>query len=116
MARWTVRIRTGGQVRREVHASMEEALRALEDAAREQEREPARRAVELKVRRFEPVQQVAARVEVSGPQRLFPSVRAGVDVRGDGSVEAWRGGVARRVIECRKGESPYHALRRALDA
>ena len=62
------------------------------------------------IRRMEPVQQVVARLELSGPDRL----RAGVDVRGDGSSEAFTGKLRRRLVTQRRRESAYDALRREL--
>lgn len=62
------------------------------------------------MRRLEPVQIVLARLELSGPGRL----RAGVDVRGDGSSEAFIGRLRRQVLEQQRGESAYDALRREL--
>jgi len=76
----------------------------------------SRQPVDVRFKRFDPVQQVVARIELAGPERLFASVRGGVDVRGDGSTEAYRGRLQREVIVQRKGESPYEALRRVLEA
>jgi len=60
-------------------------------------------------REFAPVQQVAARGEIKGPKGL----RVGVDVRGDGSAEAWSGRFTKQLIEQQKGENAYSALRRS---
>jgi len=70
--------------------------------------------VDLKLKRFDPVQQVAGRFELAGPERLVPSVRVGVDVRGDGSTEAFQGRVKRRVLDQRPGEDAFAVLRRSL--
>jgi hypothetical protein len=72
------------------------------------------KTVDLGVRQFEPVQQVAARAQVAGPGRLRPRVAGGIDIRGDGSMEAFTGRVRREVVELRDGESPVDGLRRAL--
>jgi hypothetical protein len=111
---WTVVVRSGGHIARERHPGLDEALTAVEAAGRGFERAAPPAAVDAKIRRFEPAEQVVARLELRGPQRLLPDVRAGVDVRGDGRAEAWRGRVSRRALEPHAGESAYTALRREL--
>ena len=106
---YRVVVRHGPKVDKLDAATLEAALELLESRARAVSGGPGRDTVDLKVRRFEPVQQVAARAELRGP-----GVRAGVDVRGDGSAEAWTGRIRRRLIEPRDGEDAYAALRRVV--
>ena len=109
---WRVTFRADGRVRRSSAGTLDEALELLEERARAAAGSARRAPVDLRVRRFEPVHQVAARAEISGPQR----VRAGLDVRGDGSAEAWTGRIRRRLVEQREGEDAYAALRRVLSS
>lgn len=113
---WKLTVRAGPLVERARFERLDEALDAVEARARElsQQAPRDRRTVDAKIRRFEPIQQVAARIELAGPERLLPKVHAGVDVRGDGSTEAYVGRLRREVVKQRKGENAYRALRRAL--
>jgi hypothetical protein len=107
-------VRAGPRVERRRFDDLEAALDAAEARGRELARDAPRGAVDLKYKRYEPIQQVVARIELAGPERLVPSVRGGVDVRGDGSTEAYVGRVRRQLVEQQKGENAYGALRRAL--
>jgi hypothetical protein len=111
---WKLTVRAGPRVERQRFDDLEAALDAVETRGRELARGAPRDAVDVRYKRFEPIQQVAARIELAGPERLVPSVRGGVDIRGDGSTEAYVGRVRRQLVEQRKGETAYRALRRAL--
>jgi hypothetical protein len=111
---WKLTVRTGPKVERSHYAELDDALAAAEARGKELAKQAPKKAVDLRYKRFDPIQQVAARLEIAGPQRLLPSVRGGVDVRGDGSTEAYVGRVKRELVKQRKGESPYRALRRAI--
>jgi hypothetical protein len=110
VAGYRLTVRRRGHTDRERHASLPEALTALEARLDElglRERRGTERAL---ARELEPVKQVAVRGEIAGP-----GVRGGVDVRGDGSLEAYTGRWRRTLIEPEPGETAYDALRRALD-
>ena len=111
MSRYRLTVRRGPRVERARFDDLERALAELEDRGRRLEREADAGAIDLKLRRFEPVARVVGRLELAGPR-----LRAGVDVRGDGSSESYTGRLRRRLIDRRSGESPYDALRRAATA
>jgi hypothetical protein len=109
---YTVTTRVGPRVDRQRFQDLDGALRAIEARGRElSEGSDARPVQPRMMRRFEPVQQVLARLELSGPGRL----RGGIDVRGDGSTEGYTGRFRRQLVEQRGDESPYDALRRTLE-
>lgn len=111
---YTVTIRVGPKITRSRHGSVAEAIDALErelTTLGPAGRRESRRAL---TREYEPADQVAARGELSGPSRINPRVRAGADVRGDGSIAAYRGKLRRQLIEREPGEAAFDALRRAL--
>ena len=102
-------VRLKGRVERQKFPALDEALDALEARGEELQRTARSQPVDTKVLgRYEPAQQVAARLELSG--------RGGVDVRGDGSAVAYTGRVRRTTVQEVGGESPYEALRRVLSA
>ena len=111
MSSYKLVVRTEGKVEQAKLDSLDAALDSLESRARELSETADAKVVDAKIRKFEPIQQVVGRLELSGPSRL----RAGLDVRGDGSMESYTGRLRRRLIEQRSGESAFDALRRELD-
>ena len=102
-------MRLGPRVETERFATLEEALDALGTRVPGVSRRDTRSVLG---RDYEPVRQVAGRLELHGPR----GAHGGIDVRGDGSAEAYTGWVRKRLVERRDGESAAEALRRALTA
>ena len=113
---WRVTVRNGPRVEKLRCETLPEALDALEERARAVADGNGLQEIDLGVRRYKPEDQVAARAELKGPQRLRPIIHAGIDVHGDGSVVAWSGGVRREQITMVGGETAYAALRRAVQS
>lgn len=113
---WRIVVRSGPRVEKLRLETLPEALDALEERAQEAAATVRVDSVDLRVRRYEPGDQVSARAELKGPQRLRPVVHAGLDVRGDGTVVPWTGGVRREKVTMVGGETPYAALRRAVQS
>jgi hypothetical protein len=107
-ARYRVTIRRTGRTEKTRHATAAAALDHLESELRALATTQRPRVARALGRDYEPVRQVAARGELRGPGGL----RAGIDVRGDGSTEAFTGRIVRRVVTAHDGEDAYTALRR----
>lgn len=101
-------IRVGSKVEHAQHDDVLSALLALRERLSEVDarRDPA----SVFRREIAPGAQVAARGELRAPG----GVSAGIDVRGDGSAEAWTGRWRRRVVPQEPGEDAYAALGRVL--
>jgi hypothetical protein len=109
VARYTLTARIRGKVTHERFDDLDAALAELERRGHAlQGRADADVVGGSLMRRFEPQDQVTARLELGGPRRL----RLGVDVRGDGSAVPFTGRMIRKQVERGDGESAYDALRR----
>jgi hypothetical protein len=102
----------GPRVERHAFPTVDEALAALEQQCRAIANTSRRDTVKVAKRTYDPVAQVQARAELRGPR----GAAGGVDVRGDGSAEAFTGRIRKRLVEQEQGESAYDALRRALSS
>lgn len=100
MKGYRVTVRRGPQVTRVDYETLNQALAAVEREARGD-----LQAVNALGRTYEPEELVAARIELKGAGQ-----RAGVDVRGDGSLVAWTGQIRRTPLE---GEA-LRALRQSV--
>ena len=109
--RYKLTVRREGATEKLRFDSLESALHGLELEARAFAATERREPVQALTRTYDAVQLVPLRVSLSGAK-----VAAGVDVRGDGSVEAWTGRLRRTVLLQQHDESPYDALRRVLYA
>jgi hypothetical protein len=110
---WRLTIRHGSNVTRQRHATAEEALEVLRRQAIKVLGEGTREET-FAFRDISPAQQVVGRFEITAPS-LIMIRRAGMDVKGDGSLVPYTGVVRKEPIPLEWGEDPYEALREALD-
>jgi hypothetical protein len=117
--KWTLTVRDGPRVAHKRFETLGETLEAMErrldELAPDAKRRAGRSVIgQLGGRRFDAARQVAVRAEVSAPGGWRGGARGGVDMRGDGSTEAYTGRLRRRLVELRPGETPYVGLHRVL--
>ena len=117
--KWILTVRNGPRVGRKRFETLGEAMDAMERELDELAPTTRRRAGRSSIgqipgRRFDATHQVAVRAEVAGPGGWGTAPRGGVDMRGDGSTEAYTGRLRRKLVELQPGETAYDGLRRAL--
>jgi hypothetical protein len=98
---YKVTVRRGSGVEREQYETLNQAIAAVERHAYGRSR-----PVEALGRRYEPDQIVAARIELKGANQ-----RAGIDVKGDGTLVAWTGRIVRKELP---GDDAIKALRQSV--
>jgi hypothetical protein len=111
---WTLIVRNGSEVQRLRFAGLTPAIDAMERQLGELEPDVRRNAIGVFKRQFDAARQVVVRAEIAGPGGLRSSVHGGVDLRGDGSAEAYTGRYRRSLVPLEGQESPFDGLRRAL--
>lgn len=112
--RWQLTVRDGPRVGHRRFETLDEALGEMERQLDELTPTARRRAIQIGSRSFDAARQVAVRAEVAGPGSWLGAPRGGVDMRGDGSTEAYTGRLRRRLVALHAGETAYDGLRRAL--
>ncbi|HKG36456.1 MAG TPA: hypothetical protein VKA89_08475 [Solirubrobacterales bacterium] len=112
MAAWTLTIRHGPQVDREGYDDLDDAVAELRRRVDEIRAEGPLESRQM-LRDFEPADQVAARLEIAG-KGFFRAPAAGVDVKGDGRVVPFAGGIRREEVKPRRGGDAFDAVRQAL--
>jgi hypothetical protein len=111
---WKLTVRKGPDVEHSSFEELDAAVAAMRERALEIRSEGPTRPVNS-VRRFEPRQQVLARLQLTGRGRLFSKPTAGVDVRGDGSFLPFAGGVAREELDPTDHDTPFDLVRETLE-
>jgi hypothetical protein len=112
--KWTLTVRDGPRVAHKRYETLGETVDAMERELDELAPAARRRAIQVVGKRFDAKRQVAVRAEIAGPGGWGSAPRGGVDMRGDGSTEAYTGRLRRKLVKLQSGETPYEGLRRAL--
>jgi len=113
-SRWKLTIRDGPDVSHRGFDDLGEAVATMREQAMEIRAQGPLRSASM-LRDFAPADQVRARLQISGRGLLRKPV-AGVDVRGDGTFLAFRGGVGREELDPTHHETPFDLVRETLEA
>jgi hypothetical protein len=106
-------VRNGAEVDHEGFDDVGEAVARMRERALAIRAEGPPKATKV-VRRFEPKDQVTARLELSTGGFLRKQA-AGIDVRGDGTFVPYRGGLRREELDPSGPDTPFDLVRETLE-
>jgi hypothetical protein len=110
---WKLTVRAGAEVDHEAFDDLDAAVAAMRERALRIRAEGPPKTAKI-MRKFEPKDQVTARLELSRGGFLRKQV-AGVDVRGDGTFVPYRGGVRREELDPSGYDTPFDPVRETLE-
>jgi hypothetical protein len=110
---WKLTVRNGAEVAHEGYDDLGEAVATMRERALAIRAEGPPKSSNV-VRKFEPRDQVTARLELSRG-RLLHKQAAGVDVRGDGTFTPFRGGLRREELDPSGHDTPFDLVRETLE-
>jgi hypothetical protein len=106
-------VRNGAEVDHEGFDDLGEAVARMRERALEIRAEGPPKTANV-LRKFEPEDQVTARLELSHGGFLRKQA-AGVDVRGDGTFMPYRGGLRREELDPSGHDTPFDLVRETLE-
>lgn len=106
-------MRNGADVDHEGFDDIGEAVARMRERALEIRAEGPPKAANM-LRKFEPEDQVTARLELSTGRFTNKRV-AGIDVRGDGTFMPYRGGLRREELDPSSHDTPFDLVRETLE-
>jgi hypothetical protein len=113
-SRWKLTVRSGSDVEQAGFDDLDSAIAAMRERALRIRAGAAPRTASL-LGTYTPADQVQARLQLTGKGLLRKAV-AGIDVRGDGTFVAYRGGVTREELDPSGHETPFDLVRETLEA
>jgi hypothetical protein len=110
---WKLTVRNGAEVDHEGFDDVAEAVARMRERALAIRAEGPPKTANV-LRKFEPRDQVTARLELSRGGFLRKQA-AGIDVRGDGTFTPYRGGVRREELDPSGHDTPFDLVRETLE-
>jgi hypothetical protein len=110
---WKLTVRNGAEVDHEGFDSVDAAVARMRERALEIRAEGPPKTANV-LRKFEPEDQVTARLELS-TGRFTHKRAAGIDVRGDGTFMPYRGGLRREELDPSGHDTPFDLVRETLE-